>query len=356
MLLLLLFVALALLVSFACSILESVLLSITPAYVRVLEQEGHPAAPTLRLFRDEVDRPLAAILTLNTVANTIGAAGAGAQAARVFGSAWVGVVSGVLTLLILVGAEIIPKTLGAVHWKRLAPLVARVLAVLVVVLAPFVRMAEWLTDLLTPANADAAVSREEIAAIADEGQREGVMAKDESRVLKNLLRLSDTPVGDIMTPHTAVVSLPPDLVVADAAADDTAMRYSRIPLRGSGNGTRHYVLKDEVLAEVARDEHTTALGELRRELLSVRAAERVPAVFERMLERREHIAAVVDEAGRMAGVVSMEDVVEALLGRDIHDEVDAGALAGPPEPGPAGAPRPRPGDGSARRARRSPAP
>jgi CBS domain containing-hemolysin-like protein len=173
-----------------CSILEAVLLSITPAHVAVLERRGHRLAPRLRRYKEEIDRPLAAILSLNTIANTVGAAGAGAQVGRLFGSSAVGVFSGLLTLAILIGSEIVPKTLGALYWKRLIPIVVRVLAVLIVVLLPLVKLAEWLTARLSAGRRPRAVSRAEITALAEERLREGVVEEGESRVLGNLFRLS----------------------------------------------------------------------------------------------------------------------------------------------------------------------
>jgi CBS domain containing-hemolysin-like protein len=257
MILLIGFVLLALVVSFVCSILESALLSVTPGHVALLEAEQHPVAGRLRTMREDIERPLSAILSLNTIANTIGAAGAGAQAAYIFGSGAVGIFSAGLTLLILIGAEIIPKTLGAVHWKRLTPVVVRVVSVLMVAMFPFVRLARWLAALLTPADREAAVSRGEIAALADEGEREGVVDRGESRVLQNLLRLSGLRVADVMTPREHVVALPDTLPVAEAGTEQATGNFSRVPILaddGAGLRCTGYVLKDEVLLRAARDE------------------------------------------------------------------------------------------------------
>lgn len=323
--LLIAYVALALVVSFLCSILEAVLLSVTPAHLAVLEKQQHPAAARLQRLKADVDRPLAAILSLNTIAHTVGAAGAGAQAARVFGDAAVGIFSGILTLLILVLTEIIPKTLGAVHWKRLAPLVARVLAGLITAMAPLVWLAQALTRLLTPGRRNQVVSREEIQAIAEVGERAGVMAAGESRVLANLLQLRMVRVRDIMTPAAHVLSLPAAMRVGEALEAVPSLHFSRIPLREAGDGREgfpHYVLKDEILQAAARDEHDRPLSDLQRELLAVPDGLTLPEVFDRMLERREHIALAHDGEGGMTGVVTMEDAVETLLGLEIFDEVD----------------------------------
>lgn len=325
MFLLLAYVSLALCVSFVCSILESVLLSVTPSHVSLLEQEGHPAAGRLRELKDDIDRPLAAILSLNTIANTLGATGAGAQAARLFGSAWLGVFSAVFTLLVLTGSEIIPKTLGAVHWKRLAPLLVRVLPAIILLMLPLVKMARWLTRLLTPRETEPAVSRAEIAAIAEEGAREGVVERRESRVLQNLLRLAMLQVHDVMTPAECVVGLPEEMEVGEALERVEECRFSRVPLLGGSAGSRHYtgyVLKDEILEQAARDNHRAELRTLAREILVVPASMPVPDVFEKMVERREHIAVAAGARDELVGLLTMEDVIETLLGMEILDEAD----------------------------------
>jgi CBS domain containing-hemolysin-like protein len=328
MTLLILFVALALVVSFVCSILEAVLLSATPAHVAVLESEGHPVAGRLRRYKESIDRPLAAILSLNTIANTVGAAGAGAQVGQLFGSSAVGIFSGLLTLAILVGSEIVPKTLGALYWKRLAPLVVRILAVLIVVMLPLVKLAEWLTALLSGGRRAAVVSRAEITALAEAGQRAGVVEEGESRVLRNLFRLSGVRVAEIMTPADAVFALPETMRIAEAVERCADVPYSRVPVYQEAGGSRRYtgfVLKDDVLQAGARDEHGRDLLELRRAVLTVLDSTPLPRLFDRMLRQRHHLALAVDAAERLCGIVSMEDIVETLLGLEIFDELDEAA-------------------------------
>ena len=325
MLLLVVYVLVALAVSFVCSILEAVLLSITPAYVSLLEEQKHRAAAAIRALRADVERPLAAILSLNTIAHTVGAAGAGAQAAKVFGDAAVGVFSGVLTLLILVLTEIIPKTLGAVHWKRLAPLAARVLRVLIVTMWPLVQLARWLTTLLTPKERAGTVSREEIAALADEGKREGVVGEGESRVLKNLLRLARLKVCHVMTPADHVLAFDGRMPLRQVLEKHPELEFSRIPIYSEREGRRSwdaYVLKDAMLEGVANDNHEAPVSSLGRDLLVVPMQTPLPKVFDQMAERREHIGLAIDERGEMVGVITMEDIIETLLGVEIYDEVD----------------------------------
>ena len=324
MTLLLIYVGAALTVSFICSILEAILLSITPSHIALLEQQKHPAAPRLRALKENVDRPLAAILSLNTVAHTVGAAGAGAQAAKIYGDAAVGIFSAILTFAILVLTEIIPKTLGAVHWKALAPIAARGASVLILIMWPLVKLAQWLTRLLTPRDRDVGITREELSAMADEGAREGVVEQGESRLLKNLLRFSRLCARDIMTPSEHVLAMSEDEVVG-VSQSPPDLPFSRIPIYTDENGRRSYtgyVLKDELLAHAAHDAPDAPLAAMRRELLVITDTMKLPEIFDRMVERREHIALVKDDADGMKGVVTMEDVVETLLGLEIFDEVD----------------------------------
>ena len=324
MALLVFYVLLALGVSFLCSVLEAVLLSVTPSYVAALEDDRPAAAEQLRTLKDDIDRPLAAILSLNTIAHTIGAAGAGAQAAKVYGSASVGIFSAVLTLLILIISEIIPKTLGASYWRELAPLSARSLRLLILVLYPLVVMSQGITRLLARGEKQASVSREEITALAELGHQEGVFEKEESRILKNLFRFSSLRVRGIMTPRTVLFALPETRTVGEVMHDHTHLRFSRIPLYGKNrDDITGYVLKDDLLLKAAQDEQALALSDFKREMFVVPDTLPLPEFFERLLDKSEHIALVVDEYGGVAGVASMEDVVETLLGLEIVDEADS---------------------------------
>ncbi|MDH5490835.1 MAG: hemolysin family protein [Myxococcales bacterium] len=328
MTLLLVYIGIALTISFLCSILEAVLLSITPSYVARLEQDRPALGGHLRRLKSDVDRPLAAILSLNTVAHTVGAAGAGAQAQLIWGSDVLAAASFVLTLLILVVSEIIPKTLGAMYWRRLAPFTVVALRLLVSPfspLAPLVILSELITRGLRAKGGTAhdAVSREELAALARLAQAQGVFARSESRILENVLRLGQLRARDIMTPRTVLFSLQADTTVEDVLDLKTTHSFSRIPVyAGSPDEILGYVLKDELLLRAARGERQRRVEELVREILVVPDSTPVPSLFERFLGRREHIALVVDEYGGVDGVVTMEDVVETLLGTEIVDEAD----------------------------------
>ncbi len=322
--LLIFYITLALVVSFLCSILEAVLLSVTPSYVASLEQEGKAAGAQLRELKDDVDRPLAAILTLNTAAHTVGATGAGAQATVVFGDAFVGVISAVLTLLILIFSEIIPKTLGAVYWRRLAVYTPRLLRGMIWGTLPFVWLSKGLMKLLSRGEKEASVSRAEFTAMAELGKEEGIFEEEESRILKNLFRFSSLRVRDIMTPRTVVQALREHQSVEEVVDAHDEFRFSRIPVYTENrDDITGYVLKDEILLKAAQEQDDIPLSELKRDILVVQEELALTKLFERLLDRLEHIALVVDEYGGTAGIVTMEDVVETLLGLEIVDEVDS---------------------------------
>ncbi|MEM9071058.1 MAG: CNNM domain-containing protein [Myxococcota bacterium] len=346
MTLLVTYVAVALGFSFLCSVLEAVLLSVTPSYVAQLQEERPGTGTSLAKLKADVDRPLAAILSLNTVANTFGAAGAGAEATRIFGSEWFGLASACLTLSILVISEIIPKTLGAVYWRRIAPFAAKVLPLLIAAMYPLVWISEGITRLLKQrSEGEAKVSKEEIAALAKLGEQQGILAESEGRILTNLFRFAKTVTRDIMTPRTVMFSLSSSVKVGDlvprgsltagqisplsmsGGLDDTAkkstMIFSRIPIWGeSPDDVVGYVLKDEIFLRAARDELDLPLSDLVRKFEVVPELLALPTLFERLVATREHIALVVDEYGGIAGVVTMEDVLETLMGVEIVDEAD----------------------------------
>jgi CBS domain containing-hemolysin-like protein len=319
------FVGLALVVSFLCSIAETVLLSITPSYIESLRSDDAVAAGRLQILRQEkVDRSLAAILTMNTIAHTVGAIEAGAQSAIVFGSAWVGVFSAVVTLLILFFSEIIPKTLGALYWPRLVRVTAAYIRTLILCLYPLVLASEWLTRLITRGKEVHRFSREEFVAMADLGEQIGEIDPQESRIIQNLFRFRSLNATDIMTPRTVVSALPETTSISEAQEAVQHIRFSRLPVyRDNIDRITGFVLRDDVLLHSTAENLGTTLQACKREILAVPELMHLPALLEFMLTKRQHIAVVVDEYGGTKGLVTLEDVIETLLGLEIIDEMDS---------------------------------
>ena len=324
MILLITFVLVALVFSFLCSIAEAVLLSVTLPYVALLEKTGKPSGPVLRALKAKISKPLSAILTLNTIAHTIGAAGAGPPGAVVFGKAHLGAASVGLTLLILVFSEIIPKTLGAHHWRRLAPATAHGLKFLVWILYPFVVLSEKITGRMADGPTLSGFSRQEFAAMAELSAEEGELAERESEVLKNLLLLRETRVRDAMTPRPVVFSLAESTTVGTFFDEQESVRFSRIPLfRDDPDQADGFVLRSDLLLAQAKGEVDTPLAHFKRPLPVVPESLSLAQAFNRLLRVRAHIVQVVDEYGCLAGILTLEDIIETLLGLEIVDEGDA---------------------------------
>ena len=332
MLLLATYVFIALGFSFLCSIAEAVILSVSAPYIALLEKSGKSSGVLLRRLKDDINSSLAAILTLNTIAHTVGAAGAGAQAVAVFGNAWIGLSSAVLTLLILVFSEIIPKTLGAYYWKQLAPFTAYVLKYLILFMYPLVKFSEKLAQSLGKGPEHKGFSRDELAVMAEISGSEGQLDKRESQILRNLLLLDDTRVEDAMTPRPVVFGLPTHSTVSQFFATHSDERFSRIPLYGeSREEISGFVLRSDLLLAQARGQGATLVERYRRDLPVIPAVSSLLKAFEELLHHRVHIFLVVDEFGGMDGILTMEDILETLLGLEIIDEndkaVDMQALA-----------------------------
>ena len=264
MYLLIFYLSLAIGVSFLCSLLEATLLSVSHSYIAIMERKGVYTGKLLRRYKEDIDRPLSAILSLNTIAHTVGAAGVGAQAQVVFGNAYVAVTSAVLTFLILVLSEIIPKTIGATYWRNLAPFSARTLRILMLLLYPLVVMSQAITRWLSDEKNIPSFSREEFGALADLGVEEGVFEEEESRIFKNLIRFNSLRVKDIMTPRTVVVGFDQDLLVGDVSDNVEQLHFSRIPVYGQERDEiTGYVLKNDLLLMLARGETDKKLKELK---------------------------------------------------------------------------------------------
>lgn len=359
---LLTYLGLALIASFCCSLFEATLLSTTDSHVQVMVGEGKSAGERLRKLRERIDHPLIAILTTNTVANMFGAAGVGAEAAKIAGvkglneQVWVGVASAVLTFAILVCSEIIPKTLGATYWKSLAGPLSLPIAVLTVILMPVVLTLERIPRLLTKDAGTVQVSRDEIAVLAEMGRESGTMQRYESRIIGNLIRLHDIQAQDIMTPRVEVFALNEDESVREVVDEHQPIRYSRIPIYGdSKDAVRGFILRWQLLDEAAHGHWDMRVAELVKPITVMPETAPVANLLRKFINNREHIALIVDEYGSNVGIVTLEDAIETLLGVEIIDELDLVAdlrrlavlkstsrreVTDPPKPNRAARPRP----------------
>src|SRR5690554_5324837 len=317
MTLLIAFAVLSIFFSFLCSILEASLLSVTPSYIASLKNDRPELFARLRKLKDDIDDPLAAILTLNTVAHTVGATGVGAQVAVVFGEAWLGAASAIMTLAILIISEILPKTIGAKYWRSLAPFLPGILNVLVKTLLPFVWLSKQITRRLTPGE-DHTDIRGEIKALAEIGRDQQALDEDEHRVIHNVLRFHEIKVSSMMTPRTVCEFITPETTVADLRQKVTQSAFSRYPVIDADGETLGYVLQSDLLTFTDDADLTSSL----RPIMKTKAATDIEHLFAEMLRERQHIAVVYDELGTWLGVVTMEDILETLLGTEIMDETD----------------------------------
>lgn len=314
--------------SFLCSILEAVLLSLTPTFLSVKKKERKAYATNLEKLKKDVDKPLIAILTLNTIAHTVGAILVGAQAEQAFGSGdnIVGIVSAIMTVLILVVSEIIPKTIGATYWKQLANFTSKALNVLIFPLKWTGIL--WVLQLTTKliggkGHHGSVLSREDFHAMADLAHEEGVFEESESKVIKNLLNFKTILAKDIMTPRTVLKIASEDQNIKDFFEENKKVRFSRIPIyKEKIDNITGYILKDDVYKDLVEDKDTKILADLKRKILVVDRNVPIPSLFEKLIQEKEHISLVVDEYGSISGLVSMEDVIETLLGLEIMDEDD----------------------------------
>lgn len=324
MTLLIIYLLIALVVSFFCSIAEAVLLSVRPAFISARLKENARGARSLEQLINNLDRPLAAILTLNTVAHTVGAVGVGAQATLVFGNEYVGLSSAVLTLLILVLSEIIPKTLGATYWPVLAGWLAPVIAWLTWLFTPFVWFSRKLTRLLSRDGASAfTFSRDEFEAMAEIGAEEGQIDAQELEIVSNLMRLRLLTVRDIMTPRTVMFLASANMRVDEYFDEYASKPFSRIPVyERHRDDITGYVLRNDLFAAQAMDQFDRRLREFKRTCLAVPEQLAASDLFEQLLRERTHMAFVVDEYGSVQGLVTQEDVMETLIGLEITDESD----------------------------------
>ena len=323
MLLLLVYLFIALFTSALCSIMEAVLLSTPISFLRAKANKGDSNAKIFIDLKKDIDRPLSAILSLNTVAHTVGAAGVGAQATIVFGDAYFGIVSAVLTLLILVFTEIIPKTIGANYSRELMGFTARIVSGMIVITYPLVFLSALLTKLLARKKQKLSTSREEISALASIGTAEGIFGEKENQIIQNLIRLKSIKISEIMTPRTVAVVADEEMLLKDFMDNEEFIHFSRIPIfNKTHDHITGFVFRSDVFELLARDKFELKLKDLSNEVITFSEDTTLFVAWEELIKGRQQISIVTNEYGGMDGIDTLEDIIETLLGFEIVDEKD----------------------------------
>lgn len=325
--LLIIYAFLSIFFSFLCSILEAALLSFTPTYIKVKEQEGNKYAETLANFKKNIDQPLIAILTINTIAHTVGAILVGVQAEIIWGDGGssIFIVSSVMTLAILILSEIIPKTIGATYWQKLGPFTATFLNFLIIPLKYTGIL--WLMMLTTKLIGKAAhvstMSREEFLAITHAAKDEGVFEEHETQIIQNLLIFKSVQAKDVMTPFSVAMIENEETSIEDFHRSHRNLKFSRIPIyKNTPNNITGFILKDDLLEVMIDEKGPEPLSKIKRSIIMNAAETPIPKLFETFIQNKAHISMVVDEYGNTIGIVTMEDIIETLLGLEIMDESD----------------------------------
>ena len=311
-------------ISFLCSLLESFILSVTHAHISLVSKDRPALGKKLSHFKENINQPLSAILSLNTIANTVGAASVGAITLVEFGSNWVAIMSGILTLCILIFSEIIPKTVGALYWKKILVPATFAVQVLIIMTYPLVVFLEFLSKWLAKAENEDKVSREEVIAMAELGEDEGTIEESESTVIENVLMLDDISVEEVLTPRSVIFAVNKTNSVREVLDKYNDIEFSRIPVYEDGLDNiigivrRHVLLKSK-----AEDQFDVTMGELAKPIHAVEENDSVGDVLDEFVKRREHLFMVKDQFGQVAGLVTLEDAIETLLGVEIVDETDS---------------------------------
>ena len=305
-----------------CSVLEATLLSTPLSYITGLEEQGVKGAERLKRLKQNSDRPISAILCLNTIANTVGASIVGSLVYEVYGDALVGIFSTIFTLAILIFSEIIPKTVGSSYWRSLALPASAIISMMIFITFPLVWVLEHLQRLISSNSNQVSVSREDISAMVSVATEEEVIEKDEKKMIQNLLKLDEVTAHEIMTPSVVVEMVPGTMTIREFY--DSENTHSRILIYDEENDeyVTGYVLRQEVLEKMAEDSFDTTLDDIIRPIMTFGEDDTVADIWEKLLEKKEHISAILDEYGSLRGIVTMEDVIETMLGQEIVDEKD----------------------------------
>ena len=312
----------AIALSALCSMLEATLLSTPLSYVTGLEEQGVKGAQRLKRLKQNADRPISAILCLNTIANTVGASIVGSLVYEVYGDALVGIFSTIFTFAILIFSEIIPKTIGANYWRSLAIPASAIINMMIFISFPLVWILEKFQRIISSKSNQVSVSREDISAMVSVATEEDVIETDEKKMIQNLLKLDEITAHEIMTPSTVVEMAEGQMTIKEFY--DSELTHSRILVYDEDNDEYviGYVLRQTVLEEMAEDKFSTTIREISRPILTFPENEPVGNIWEKFLEKKEHISVIIDEYGTFRGIVTMEDVIETMLGQEIVDETD----------------------------------
>ncbi len=305
-----------------CSMLEATLLSTPLSYITGLEEQGRNGAARLKRLKQNPDRPISAILCLNTIANTVGASIVGSLVYEVYGDALVGVFSTIFTFAILIFSEIIPKTIGTSYWRSLALPASVIINSMIFITFPLVWILERMQKLISSRSNQVSVSREDISAMVSVATEEEVIETEEKKMIQNLLKLDEVTAHEIMTPSVVVEMVPGSMSIKEFYDSDNT--HSRILVYDEDNDEYvvGYVLRSEVLEKMAEDNFNTPLNDIIRPILTFSEEDSVADIWEKLLEKKEHISAILDEYGSLRGIVTMEDVIETMLGQEIVDEKD----------------------------------
>ena len=324
--LLLTFLFLAISISFLCSVIESVLFSVTLSFVKAKEAQGSKRAKLLKKLKENIDRPISSMLTFNTIAYTVGAAGVGAQATKIWGEASFGFVSAALTVLVLLLSEILPKSIGARYWRSLAIPVALIVNVMMYLMYPVGWVSKGITRMVSGNKPPVKVSREEIAALTDIGLEEGIFAESESKTIKNLIRSRSIKANEVMTPRTVVVAIAEDTRLSGFYNDPEVRKYSRFPVFDKNpDNITGFVLKYDIIDYLSKGNGDMLIRDVRRRVVICYENITIPKLFDILLRKKEQIAVLVDEYGGMSGIVTLEDIIETIFGFEIIDERDVQA-------------------------------
>lgn len=332
--LLIIFFLVSIVFSFLCSLWEAVLLSITPSFATRIEKNNPALGKQLKSYKGDIDRPLSAILTLNTIAHTVGAIGVGAQAGKLFGTkkidlgfmdlSYETIIAALMTLGILILSEIIPKTIGANFWQRLTPFTLRSLSFLLIILKPLVWMSQLITKNLKKDKSKSVFNRADFMAIAEVGAKSGAIDQKEFGIIDNLLQLKGLTVGDIMTPRVVLIAADETNTIQEFYETTKPLRFSRIPVYSEKpDHLTGLVLKYELQEHIIDGKGDMTLNDVKREITIVQSDVPLPEFYDTMMQSRSHLSAVVDAFGSLVGIATMEDLVETILGLEIMDELDS---------------------------------